>query len=95
VAAAKRDDRLIAADNGNFDLIGSLIQSFAGDAALIHRDRVEEERRLGRRARPGDLSLPLVELYRKLARAVAAAGRKRDADRPDPLDGLLSAGDRR
>jgi hypothetical protein len=75
VAAAKRDDRLIAADNGNFDLIGSLIQSFAGDAALIHRDRVEEERRLGRRARPGDLSLPLVELYRKLARAVAAAGR--------------------
>jgi hypothetical protein len=75
VASAKRDQRLIAADNGNFDLIGDLIGRFAGDVALIHRDRVDEESQLGRRARPGDLPTPLVERYRGVARAVAAAAR--------------------
>jgi hypothetical protein len=75
VTAARREKRLIAADNGNFDLIGDLIERFAGDATLIHRDRVDEERRLGRRARPGDLPAALTERYRRLARTVAAAGR--------------------
>jgi hypothetical protein len=75
VTAAKRDGRLIAADNGNFDLIGDLVKRFAGEAALIHRDRIAEEQRLGHRARPGDLSIGLTERYRKLVRSVAAQGR--------------------
>ena len=75
VAAARRDDRLIAADNGNFDLIGQLVERFAADASLIHRDRIDEEGRLGRKARPGDLSMAVTDRYRRLAREVAAVGR--------------------
>jgi hypothetical protein len=75
LVAAHRGGRVIAADNGNFDLIGDVIKRFAPEASALHQLRADEEKRLKRNARPGDLSTPLVEGYRKLARAVSTASR--------------------
>jgi hypothetical protein len=61
----------LVADNGNFDRIRGLIGHYKAAASEIEDSRKGEEERLGRYARPGDLSPGLVERYRRFAQAVA------------------------
>lgn len=64
--------RLLVADNGNFDHIGELIAAHRDLAVPLDEARRAEERKLGRYARPGELSATLTERYRALAGSIAA-----------------------
>jgi hypothetical protein len=68
---AVRDGKLLAADNGNFDLISDLIERFEQPAKLLDESRKTEEQALGRYVRPGELSAGLSQRYRDLADDIA------------------------
>jgi hypothetical protein len=72
---AHGDGRLLVADNGNFDLIGDLIEGFKPRATELHLARRQEERLLGHDVRPGEISPSLRDGYRALATEVGQAGR--------------------
>jgi hypothetical protein len=62
-----REGRQLAADNGNVDLIRSLIQQMEAQAADLDAARKREEQSLRRYARPGDLSPELTNHFQKFA----------------------------
>lgn len=68
--------RILCLDNGNFDRIGQLIERWRPEAVALHARRRVAETRLGRYARPADLSARLIDDYRALAERVAAAVRE-------------------
>ncbi len=72
VKEVHRYGRGLAADNGNFDLIGALIKQFAPQAAAVRDKRHQEEKRLGDKLRPDTISAELRREYRELAEQVRA-----------------------
>jgi hypothetical protein len=76
LAEARRRKRLLVADNGNFDLIGDLIEQFTPRAQELHAARLQEQGSLGRQdTRPREISRPLRDRYRALATDIERAGR--------------------
>ncbi|WP_411827859.1 hypothetical protein [Luteolibacter sp. AS25] len=67
IRAVNSEGRILVADNGNFDLIGDLIDLYKVEAAVLHEERKVEEKALGRDIRFGDLSDGLAGKYRSLA----------------------------
>lgn len=74
--AVTHGGRTLVSDNGNLNEIVALIDRFRPEAAALSQARQRQERRLGRPARPGDLSDPLRERYRELASRVATEARR-------------------
>jgi hypothetical protein len=66
-ARARTADRLLCADNGNFDVIGAYIEELRDRVDELHEVRRIEEEALGHYARPGELSRELTDRYRDLA----------------------------
>lgn len=76
-----RGNGVLCADNGNVDLIRGLLRRHEAEALVLDNARREEEGRLGRYARPGDLSAPLRERFQAFAKVVRAAS-EASVDRP-------------
>ena len=75
------EHRILAADNGNFDRIGTLLNKLTASAIPLAEARKREEVALGHYARPGELSTSLRELYASFAKEIAehaAAARRED-----------------
>ena len=51
-----KEQRILAADNGNFDRIGTLLTKLAPSATPLAEARKHEEESIGHYARPGELS---------------------------------------
>ncbi len=78
-ALAKRvvgEERLLAADNGNVDLIRELLARYAGPARALDELRKKEEKKRGGYLQPGELSASLSEAYRALAEDIRAASKE-------------------
>jgi hypothetical protein len=71
---AHGEGHALVADNGNFDLIGDLIERFAPRAAELRPEREAEEREIGHDVRPGEISSSLRDRFRAVAAEVERAG---------------------
>jgi hypothetical protein len=81
VQRVHEEHRILAADNGNFDRIGTLLNKLTASAVPLAQARRREEAALGRYARPGELSKSLRKLYASFAKEIAdhaAAARRED-----------------
>ncbi|WP_321991603.1 hypothetical protein [Marispirochaeta aestuarii] len=77
VQCVNAEKRILAADNGNVDKIGDLIDKFSNEAEELDDDRKKEEKKLENRyARPGELSPGLQSRFRNLAETIASASEK-------------------
>ena len=76
-----KEQRILAADNGNFDRIGTLLTKLAPSATPLAEARKHEEESIGHYARPGELSKTLRDLYASFAKEIvnqAEAARRED-----------------
>jgi hypothetical protein len=82
----------VFADNGFFDDVGRIAQTFAAEADRLHLLVEERERLLDRSLRPGDLELRVRDAYRELAAEARAQSLRATADRETTLTRQRSFG---
>ena len=75
--------RALVADNGNFDLIGDLVEQFRPEVDALHDRRRQEAQQIGHYLRPGDISSDLRRSFLDAAARVAQA--TRELNQPDRL----------
>jgi hypothetical protein len=89
VQRVHEERRIFAADNGNFDRIGTLIKRLAPSAFPLAEALKREEAVLGHSARPGDLSTTLGTLYKTFSKQVAVEAKA--ARREDQVEAVVVA----